>query len=132
MGKRMGKGKERISIINFDSKFLKYCFVVLGIITCLASTANARVYTFTTLDFPGAVVNTYLEGINNFGTIVGTYNDATGSHGFLFAGESFTRIDFPDVAYTWGYGINNLSDIVGGYVDGAGGYTMAFSTQKED
>jgi hypothetical protein len=39
-------------------------------------------YTFTVIDLPGAT-STQVFGINKRGRIVGSYMDATGTHGFL-------------------------------------------------
>jgi len=43
------------------------------------------VYTYTTIDEPRANFRTDPTGINGAGTIVGTYVDLTGNHGFSTA-----------------------------------------------
>jgi hypothetical protein len=54
---------------------------VLGFIA-MAGAGQASGYTFTTLDFPGAV-STGLTGISG-GTVVGSYSDQSGNfHGFI-------------------------------------------------
>jgi hypothetical protein len=53
------------------------------------------VYSFTTIDVPGATGGTSANGINNSGQIVGSFSDASGSHGFIDTGGSFTTIDVP-------------------------------------
>ena len=72
-------------------------------------------YTFTTIDVPGATANWGAYGINDSGSIVGTYDDATGMHGFLYVGGSFTAIDVPSNGTTVARGINNSGSIVGTY-----------------
>src|SRR5262249_32386368 len=53
--------------------------------------------------------------------IVGTYEDATDTHAFLYSGGVFTTIDDPVVnSHTFAHGINNNSQIVGALSDGAG------------
>jgi hypothetical protein len=50
-----------------------------GVETALAN----PIYSFTTIDVPGANGITAASGINNSGQIVGYFQDATGEHGFL-------------------------------------------------
>jgi hypothetical protein len=76
----------------------------------LPTTVFATEYTFTTIDVPGAD-RTVVNGINDSGSIVGTYYDATGYHGFLYSGGAFTTINFLNATYA--NGINNSGDIVG-------------------
>jgi len=49
----------------------------------------------TTIDVPGATVESEAFGINDAGQIVGFYQDATGGHGFLYSGGSFRRLICP-------------------------------------
>src|SRR5207253_3004368 len=100
----------------------------LGVI----SSRSARCcFTFTTIDFPGALL-TNAFGINNPRHIVGFYLDATGRfHGYLLAAGSFSTIDFPGAFRTEADGINNPSHIVGNYSDTAGqthGFLLAAGT----
>ena len=80
-----------------------------------AAAAEPEHWTFTTIDFPGGTSTAALD-INAAGEIVGSYNDANGTHGFLLSrnGE-FTTIDFPDANFTRAPGINSRGDIVGTY-----------------
>jgi len=64
-------------------------------------------------------------GINNSGDIVGFYKrtkapvyppSATSGGGFLYAGGTYSTIDFADASSTYPSGINNSGDIVGYYV----------------
>src|SRR5262249_38365274 len=93
--------------------------------------------TFTTIDFPGAVLTQTFD-INAGGDIVGRYNDTAGkSHGFLLSQGSFSTIDPPGATgvnlsppctapqgpaatATRAAGINPSGDIVGRYTDAAG------------
>ena len=111
----MGKSlKMRMSIIKPDPRFLKYCFVILGIIICIASMAHATNYTFIPIEAPdGSLTEAY--GINSSDNIVGI----SGQHGFLYIGGTFTQIDFPGAWQTQPYGINDFNNIVGAYLDAA-------------
>jgi probable HAF family extracellular repeat protein len=53
---------------------------------------------------------------------VGTYVDATGTHGFLYTGGNYTTITDPSAAVgeTFATGINNSGQIVGYYYDSTG------------
>jgi hypothetical protein len=67
------------------SHCLRLCcgLMAVGLLVGLAGHAKAQpTYSFTTLDVPGAS-NTYPQGINNSGQIVGSYSDGAGQHGFL-------------------------------------------------
>jgi probable HAF family extracellular repeat protein len=79
----------------------------------LASTQSAP-GSFTSIDVPGATA-TRAFGINAVGEIVGSYTDATGTHGYLWANGSVTTVDFPGAMSTEAWGINPRGDIVGRY-----------------
>ena len=71
------------------------------------------IYSFTTIDVPGAS-STGANAINDSGQIVGSFDDATGAHGFfLDVDGSFTTIDVPGASETFAIGINNSGQIVG-------------------
>jgi probable HAF family extracellular repeat protein len=78
-------------------------------------------WVFKTFDVPG-VSYTVGTGINNAGQVVGFFDDATGTHGFLKAGGTFSTLDVPfpgsDVTRAWG--INNAGQIVGTFSDATG------------
>ncbi len=78
-------------------------------------------FVFTTFDVPGAYY-TQGTGINNAGQIVGWFGDATGTHGFLNAGGTFSTLDvpFPGGDTTRAWGINNAGQIVGSFSDAMG------------
>jgi uncharacterized membrane protein len=72
---------------------------------------------FTIIQFPGAQ-NTTATGINNAGTIVGSYVDNNFNvHGFILANNQFQSIDMPSGVNTSLRSINNRGQILGS-VDG--------------
>jgi uncharacterized membrane protein len=63
---------------------------------------------------------TDVQGINDAGLIVGSYEDAQGSwHGFSYNDSSgtWTTINVPDAAATYIYAINDSNQIAGYYLD---------------
>ncbi len=100
--------------------------LILGTITIIspptAVTATDPVFSFTTIDFPGAAL-TGASGINDAGQVVGFYGPGGSRHGFLLSSGSFSTIDFPGATQTAGVGnigINNAGQIVGGFCGGVG------------
>lgn len=74
---------------------------------------------FTIFDFPAAgVTQTLSTDTNNNGQIIGFFVDATGVHGFLKDGTTFTALDCQGAVNTFIYGINDTGQIVGDYFDG--------------
>jgi probable HAF family extracellular repeat protein len=87
--------------------------LMLLLLVALVSVAPSAAQ--TTLDYPGAVA-TVASGINDLGTIVGSYYNSDGSeHGFLYDGKTFTGFDYPEAAWTEPAGINQAGDVVGYY-----------------
>jgi probable HAF family extracellular repeat protein len=94
--------------------------------------ALADYYWFTTIDVPGAGV-TIANAINSSGQIVGYFQDATGYHGFIYTGGTFTAINDPNATEgTFPSGINDEGQIVGhfetatgsqGFLDTGGTFT---------
>ena len=74
---------------------------------------------FTPFDYPGAS-STAAWDINPPGAIVGNYQAATGTHGFLLENGVFTSVQFPGAIVTQGRGINPGGAIVGSYRDATG------------
>ena len=76
--------------------------------------------TFSSIDYPGAVepFGTTIIGINNSGTMVGSYWDGSVSHGFLYSAGSFTALDYPGAIESQPFGIDSNGDVVGFYWDG--------------
>jgi hypothetical protein len=72
-------------------------------------------YNCTQFDIPDATGSTAAFGINNGGTVVGSY-DKNGYHGFIRSpGGSYTTTDVSGAANTLIYGINTSGRVVGGY-----------------
>lgn len=71
------------------------CFAI-----ALAVTASPTSFatTWTSLDFPGAARTTPYDV--DGGLIVGSYEDATGSHGFVYDGFTWTNLDYPGASAT--------------------------------
>jgi probable HAF family extracellular repeat protein len=85
---------------------------------------------FSTLDDPAQnQPTTDAVGINDAGQIVGSYEDASGEHGFLRSGNIFVSIDDPSATNdgiletgTAALGINDAGEIVGEYDDASGSH----------
>lgn len=74
---------------------------------------------FTPIE-PTLVVGANL-GVNDAGTVVGSYIDDTGTHGFAKIGTATITLDDPlAVGVTAATGINNAGDIVGYFMDATG------------
>jgi hypothetical protein len=88
--------------------------VALAAIALLTGPARAGQYTYTTVNDPLATAGTSVLGINNAGTIVGNYINASGTHGFVDSGGVFTTINDPvDTSYTQVKSINDAGALVG-------------------
>src|SRR5260370_598559 len=88
------------------------------------------VYTYATFDDPLNTCGdgTLASGINDTGQIVGTYADASGVHGFLLSGGSYTTLDDPLASQgTVAVGINDMGQIVGYYGDAIGIHGFLYS-----
>ena len=103
------------------------CIYFVGLLIGVSSGSSAAtIYTFTTIDVPGATHGpgtngTNALGINDAGQIVGLF-DATGRHGFLKDGAIFTTIDVPGAIATDAQGINDAGQIVGGFATADDGF----------
>jgi hypothetical protein len=80
---------------------------------------------YTSIDVPGAN-DTQAFGINDAGTITGTYRDAAGLHGFFYSAGRFGAINFPEASQTLVAGINNAGAVVGSSQRGAGANVHGF------
>jgi hypothetical protein len=90
-----------------------YAVLLLSLIAAaLAPSTRAQVTDFASLDVPGATLTRPFD-VNNFGVIVGRFDDQNGTHGFVYQGGSFTAIDFPAAGLTVAIGINDSGDVVG-------------------
>jgi hypothetical protein len=86
--------------------------MVVGTSSVFTADSRAQVGNFVNLDVPGALL-TRINDVNNFGVMVGRYDDQTGTHGFTSANGSFTTIDYPGAGATTSIGVNDLGDVVG-------------------
>jgi len=92
------------------------CLFALSLVLGITAKSLAGGPTFTTIDFPGAVVSLGTD-INDSGQIVGeyTFSDLGHRQGFLLSDGVFTSITFPGSTFTRAVGINRYGDIVGDY-----------------
>jgi hypothetical protein len=79
--------------------------------------------TFVTFDPPGSIF-TVPTRINNAGTIMGVYVDASGfRHGFLRTHSgAFTTLDVPGSTFTQATDISPAGTVTGGYIDSGGNF----------
>src|SRR5262249_30200513 len=71
---------------------------------------------FTTIDVAGAVSFTEALNINDAGIVVGSYDDDTGTHGFMYVDGQMSPINVPGALSTSVNGENNSGEIVGYYL----------------
>src|SRR5208337_3958219 len=83
--------------------------------------ALAGGYAFTTLSDPSGTFGTVANGINDAGTVVGTYTDATSNYGFTESGGSYANFNVPGATSTSAQGINAAGTVVGYYGTSTGG-----------
>jgi probable HAF family extracellular repeat protein len=76
---------------------------------------------FTDVKPPGSSGGAIAYGINDAGTIIGTYVDANGAqHGFIKSGTTYTSYDIPGQSITIGVSINNSGDYTSQTADANG------------
>ncbi|MBF0549461.1 MAG: RHS repeat protein [Deltaproteobacteria bacterium] len=89
-------------------RYALFLFLALGLmVNCVATPALASSYFFTDL---GIFIPYGISGIN----IVGGYYDGANSHGFLYNGAGYYRLDFPGSIETMARGISG-HNVVGEY-----------------
>jgi probable HAF family extracellular repeat protein len=87
---------------------------------------------FEPIDIPGQT-NTISQGINEPGSIVGTYVDFNqAQHGFVRTGTGFRTVDFPGGSNSNPFGINASGQIVGQYADATGAVHSFLAEPKVD
>jgi len=113
---------------NFMKKRIHVVMTAIVFVLMALGTAYAD-YTYTTLNVPGASA-TSAYGINNAGTIVGFYGDASGEHGYSLSNGTYTTLNVPGSTQTLALGINDTGTIVGWYYNGSGwqGYSLSNGT----
>jgi hypothetical protein len=96
--------------------------MALSAIILTPVSAKAQAYDFTTIDWPGAQttelngVSLSMTGALSHISIVGSYSDVGGSHGFEYANGKFTAIPAPtNGSNVQALGIGNGGQIVGTY-----------------
>lgn len=69
------------------------------------------------LNFPGAAQGTNALGINDAGTVVGSFVGSNGQHGFLYHGGSWAQVDYPSGSpgNTQLIGISNGNVVIGSF-----------------
>jgi hypothetical protein len=76
---------------------------------------------YTMISDPNGVSGTEAYGVNNYGTIVGTYTNSSGNtYGFKDVKGKYTTISVAGASNTWVYGINDKGEMVGAYENSAG------------
>lgn len=97
---------------------------IIGLFVDASGTTHGFLKTldaYTIIQNPNASGASIPFGINNFGQIVGWFDEGAATHGFLYANGSFTTIENPAAPdATFATGINDLGQIVGFYIDGSG------------
>jgi len=73
-------------------------------------------YDFETINYPGAL-GTRALGIGAQGTIVGSFDDNSGTHGFSLQEGRFSQLDVPGAIETDAKSVNARGEIVGYYFD---------------
>ena len=80
------------------------------------------------MDYPGAS-QTYANGVNSAGMIVGQYVDASGVYrGFVLNGTTYTSLYYPGTSYNDAIAINDAGSIVGFYENARAGYPGFLAT----
>jgi hypothetical protein len=114
-----------------ELKLLPFILICASLASVSGQRASAQSYTFQTLQYPGAV-QTYAQGINASGVVVGYYLDTSGSaHGFYYSAGTYAAIEYPNSSDTWVYGIDSNKAVVGAahIVRGTVPVTVAFVKQ---
>jgi hypothetical protein len=102
-------------------KRIMFLVLALTLVSAFAAPARAA-YNFTTIDFPSAF-STTASGISG-STIVGYYQNAAGTYGFLYNGTSYSTLNAPGAhnsgsSGTYAFAVSG-SNIVGIYNDASG------------
>src|SRR5436190_19820073 len=96
----------------------RYAFLSVFGLVSIAASSPACGYTFTTLDYPGAL-DTYPHGVSGT-TVVGDYQNSspnTAFHGFIYNGSAFATLDIPGATGTVAQDVSG-STMVGWDTDG--------------
>jgi len=108
-------------------QFIIAVLSTLILLMAMTPAAQAISFTFQTIDPPGPFFTIVPFGINDGGTVSGSFTDATlRDHGFLFDGAIFTAFDNPSADATKvfalrgtdAFGLNNAGQVAGSYTQG--------------
>lgn len=91
---------------------------------------NPRDGSFKTIQFPLANTSSWVNQINNNGTMAGEYNLRLG-HGFLTNGSNFFSFDYPNSDFSGLRAVNNRRQ-VGGYFVVSGKFQAYIATPREE
>jgi len=75
---------------------------------------------FSVIDAPGPISTTVAYAINDFDSIVGTFNSTAGEFSFLDENGVFTTLAVPGASVTPAMGTNNNGQVVRNYLDRSG------------
>ena len=109
-----------------QGRLIVFLFTLLVLVSLLftppAEAIDYSFYSLSTFDDPDGVGTTNAIGANNDRVIVGFFSDASGNHGFLKSGDSFTTYDVPQAlpGTTEVNGINGRGELVGVFGSSAG------------
>jgi len=107
---------------TFSSMALGTALLLASIMVAFAAEAPKLTFKFSNVKVPGAK-QTFANGINNAGVIVGTYQDSANAyHGFILDGKKLTTVNVPNGTSTTVDGVtpDGAIQIVGAYVNSAG------------
>ena len=89
--------------------------ILAGLVPGITPAAPAGSFQFAAIDISGAI-STLANGINNGGTVVGSYRDATGIHGFSRdADGTYHPLDVHNAIFTLATALSDDGHIVGIY-----------------
>ncbi len=99
------------------------------IVRVVPTVVQADSYSFKRFDVPGATY-IYVASINDSGQVAGYYNDALGSHGFVYAGSNGTLTTFDVLGATNIYvaSINDSGQVAGYYRDASGSHGFVYTS----
>ena len=107
---------KRSAALRLSTLFAAVAACALAFSPIAHAQKSASAPTFVTVDHPGALTSTSINGINDFDEFVGVYDDAQGNY-HAFEGKKgdphFKPIDYPGAVQTYIFRINNLGEIVG-------------------
>ena len=109
---------------------LRRCLMVLALLSVAAAAETPTLtFKFKTIKVKGAQT-TAIYGVNNAGTMVGSYVDSSGvRHGFSLSGGKVSTLDDPKGTDTYCFAINKAGAIVGYYATSSH-TAQAFLLQK--